>query len=373
MLSSLRLYIRALIKRPMIEPVINETRVTPDWLTGTLLRNGHLKHGSVSRIYLETFHSFFANFYRLAITYSADAAPALPARLILKVPFADSVAALEMGREEVAAYRKLHEAMLGPPLVRCFDAAVESETGYSHLLLEDLSRTHIQGYTPDDISPRQWELCVEALADLHAFWWESEALGTQVGKLFDDAEVEKIRKLQEESLAKFFAEMGGELSPEMQKTYSEVNLFLLGFWRRRLTSRRRNTLIHGDAHSWNFLFPKDVQQGRAFMIDLATLRARPATNDLAYLMALKWKPDRRARFELSLLRHYHGALVARGVQDFSWEDCLLDYRHSIVTHLFTPVVQCAGKLISAGIWRANFQRITAAYQDWNCAELISNT
>jgi hypothetical protein len=49
---------------------------------------------------------------------------------------------------------------------------------------------------------------------------------------------------------------------------------------------------------------------------------------------------------------------------------LVDYRYSIVTHLFTPVVQCGGNLTSAGIWRANFKRITAAYEEWDCAELV---
>jgi Ser/Thr protein kinase RdoA (MazF antagonist) len=82
-----------------------------------------------------------------------------------------------------------------------------------------------------------------------------------------------------------------------------------------LTSRARNTLIHGDAHSWNLLFPKDAEKGRAFIIDLATLRVRPATNDLAYLMAMKWQPERRAGLEMPLLRHYHEALIARGVKN----------------------------------------------------------
>jgi thiamine kinase-like enzyme len=129
-------------------------------------------------------------------------------------------------------------------------------------------------------------------------------------------------------------------------------------------------LIHGDAHSWNFLFPKDVKNGRAFMIDLATLRVRPPTNDLAYLMALKWKPDSRARLEMDLLRHYHAALLERGVKDYSWEDCLLNYRYSILTHLFTPVGQASGEFLSPDIWQANFRRITAACEDLGCAELI---
>jgi thiamine kinase-like enzyme len=344
--------------------------LAPAWLTEILRQNGHLKHGAVAEIFSQTFQSYFADFYRLEIKYSADAAPDLPARMILKIPFTEMPVSLDMGREEVAAYRKLFAAMPDPPLARCFDSFIDGETGRSHLLLEDLSATHLSNDTKDEISPRQWQRCVESLAELHGFWWESAWLGVEIGKLFDKAEIEIIKKLQEDALPKFFAVMGDELSPEWRKIFEKTLAFYPGFWRERLTTRRHNTLIHGDAHSWNFLFPKDAENGRAIIIDLATLRVRPPTNDLAYLMALKWRPDRRARLELPLLRHYHAALVSRGGQNYSWEDCLLDYRYSVLTHLFTPVVQCASGALSPGIWRANFSRIITAFQDHDCIKLI---
>ncbi len=355
----------------MAEPVKDRSQITAAWLTETLRRGRHLERGEVSEISMQTFQSFFADFYRLEIKYSPEAAPALPGRMILKVPFAESEAALSMGREEVAAYRKLQALMPDPPIAQCFDSVSDDETGRSHLLLEDLSPTHFRADGDNEASPRQWQTCVEALARLHVFWWEHDGLGVEVGQLFDETDIEYLAKLNAESLDKFFAELGEEISPEMRKTYEATLAFYPDFWRRRLTSRTRNTLIHGDAHSQNFLLPKEAENGRAFMIDLATLRVRPATNDLAYLMALKWRPERRARLELPLLRHYHAALAGGGVKDYSWEDCLLDYRYSVVTHLFTPVVQCAGKLISAGIWRANFARITSAFKDLHCAELVS--
>ena len=355
----------------MPKTIIKSNELTPEWLTDLLRQGGHLKHGAVVEISSRTFQSYFADFYRLEIKYSDGATPDLPALMILKIPFAEMPVALDMGREEVAAYRKLFAAMPGPPLARCFDSFIDGESRRSHLLLEDLSATHFSPYSNNsEISPRQWERCVESLAELHGFWWESALLGAEVGKLFDEAEIEKIKDLHEDSLPKFVAVMGDELSPEWRKIFEKTLAFYPGFWRERLTTRRHNTLIHGDAHSWNFLFPKDAENGRAIIIDLATLRVRPPTNDLAYLMGLKWKPDRRASLELPLLRHYHGALASRGGQNYSWEDCLLDYRYSIVTQLFTPVIQCASGALSPGIWRANFDRITAAFQDHDCIKLI---
>jgi thiamine kinase-like enzyme len=347
-----------------------------EWLPNMLKRNGHLKEGRAEAFYGRTFQTFFATFHRLNIVYSPDAAPQLPSRMLLKIPFSDNPSALEMGQKEVFGYRALREFMPGAPIPRCFESFINAETGHSRLLLEDLSETHFRADGKRPVSRRQWETCAEALADLHAFWWESESLGAAtggIGEVMDEAAVREAERLNRDSLPKFFAEMSGELSAEQQKMYTEVMEILPAFWRRRYTSRRRNTLIHGDAHSWNFLLPADPEaageQGRAFIIDLATLRVRPATNDLAYLMALKWRREQRAEMEMDLLRHYHSALTARGVKDYAWEDCLLDYRHSVLIHLFTPVVQCAGGYLSGEIWRANVARINAAYDDLNCAEL----
>ncbi len=357
----------------MAEIITSADQLTAGRLTETLLRNGHLRQGIVTEIFVETFQSFFADFYRMDVTYSDDARPArglLLPWMILKVPFADNEQALYMGREEREAYLKLPALMSDPPFPQCLDTFLDEGTGRSQILLEDISATHFRGDTPEDISHRQWELGVEALAALHSFWWESPSLGAGIGKLLDDEEIERITKLHEESLPKFFSALGGDLSPQVRTAYEKTFAFLPHFWRERLMSRRRNTLIHGDAHSWNLLFPRDAENGRVFLIDLATLRVRPATNDLAYLMAMKWKPERRARFEMPLLKYYHQCLRANGVRDFSWEDCLLDYRYSILTHMTTPVVQCGCGFLSPGIWKANFQRIFAAYEELGCEELL---
>jgi hypothetical protein len=88
------------------------------------------------------------------------------------------------------------------------------------------------------------------------------------------------------------------------------------------------------------------------------------------MMALKWYPERRAIMEEALLRHYHAALLSGGVNNYSWEDCLLDYRYSVITQLFTPVFQWAGGQIPAAVWWHNFERIAEAYKDLNCDELV---
>jgi len=226
--------------------------------------------------------------------------------------------------------------------------------------------------TEEQITPG-WltDILRETLAQFHAFWWEHPSLGAEIGQLFDKDSLTELVAFIRKDLSGFIDALGDRLSANRRKALEEALEVAQKFWARRLTSIERNTLIHGDAHMWNFLHPKDPENGRAYLIDLATSnRIRPPTNDLAYMMALQWYPERRAIMEESLLRHYHLSLLSFGVKGYTWEDCRLDYRYSVVTHLFTPVLQCAGGQIPATVWWHNFERISEAYKDLNCAELL---
>jgi hypothetical protein len=356
----------------MTEPITDEGQITRAWLTDRLRQNGHLAFGdSVAQLSVSHACTLFSDIYRLEVSYSSDAAARLPSKLLLKVPFSDKEVCLKMGKDEAAAYRMLTEMMPDPPFVRCFDALYSPESYRSHLLLEDVSDTHFQPEIPLPPSERHCELCVEALAELHAFWWEHPDLGVKVGELFDEQSLRKLIAQLEEALSGFITLLGDCLSPPRRRALGDALRFVPAFWQRRLTSTKRNTLIHGDAHQWNIMHPKDTVKGRALLIDLATTnRIRPPTNDPAYMMALKWYPERRTLMEESLLRRYHASLVERGVRDYSWEDCRLDYRYSVISHLFMPVFQWAGGEIPATVWWHNFERIAEAYKDLDCDELV---
>jgi len=355
----------------MAEPVTTEEQITPGWLTNILRRNGHLVQGSVSGLNKECFKTFFSHIYRLEVNYSNDAIPALPSKMLLKLPLSDNEASLKMGKDEVFVYNAITNAMNDPPVVPCFDAVYSPSSQRSHLLLEDLSNSHFQPEIPVPPSKRHCELCVETLAQFHAFWWEHPSLGREIGRLFDMESLTEVEAQIRKALSGFIDALGDRLSPNRRKACEEAMEFAPAFWKRRLTSIERNTLIHGDAHIWNFLHPRDPENGRAYLIDLATSnRIRPPTSDLAYMMALQWFPERRAMMEESLLRHYHRALLSYGVKEYSWEDCWLDYRRSVITHLFTPILQWDGGQIPAIVWWHNFERISEAYKDLNCADLL---
>jgi thiamine kinase-like enzyme len=355
----------------MAEPITTEEQITPDWLMNILRQNGHLVQGSVIALDKECFKTLFSLFYRLEAHYSNDAAPALPSKMLLKLPLPDNEASLKMGKDEVFVYNTLTKSMNDPPVVPFFDAVHSPITQRWQILMEDLSNSHFQPEVPVPPSRRHCELCVETLAQFHAFWWEHPSLGAEIGQLLDTESLTEIVAQIRKNLSSCIDYLGDRLSPNRRRAYEEAMEFALPFFMRRLTSIERNTLIHGDAHMWNFLHPKDPEKGRAFLIDLATSnRIRPPTNDLAYMIALQWYPERRDLMEESLIRHYHSSLLSYGVKGYAWEDCWLDYRLSVISHMFTPVFQWAGGQIPASVWWHNLERISEAYKDLNCAELL---
>jgi hypothetical protein len=102
------------------------------------------------------------------VSYSADAPPSAPTHLFLK---------LGRRRIQVEFYTHIALAMGDAPLPRCYAAAFAAELGRSHLLFEDLSTTHAVAEEAIPPSLVDTERMVDALAQVHAHWWQHPRLG----------------------------------------------------------------------------------------------------------------------------------------------------------------------------------------------------
>jgi thiamine kinase-like enzyme len=167
--------------------------------------------------------------------------------------------------------------------------------------------------------------------------------------------------------ASFVDRLGDRLSRERHDLY-ERYLEATPRLRARLRSRRNLTVIHADAHVWNFLLPRtDGDDVRIF--DWDSWRPGLASNDLAYMMAMHWYPDRRRQLERPLLDHYHAALVAHGVQGYDRRALDDDYRLSVLFQMMIPVWQAAIDIPPA-VWWSHLERIMLAVDDLGCRELL---
>jgi hypothetical protein len=220
---------------------------------------------------------------------------------------------------------------------------------------------------------------LDCVADFHAYWWEHPLLGSGFAPIDPAfASQEGLRSDLEkegEELKTFVSQVGDSLGNHVVTLLTEVHSRLPGTWDRyladRIPPRRGLTLINGDCYFIQFLCPKDHARDRTHMIDLDSINAFLPAFDLMYLFTTFWTREQRAEGgrELAQLRRYHSRLQAGGVRDYTFDRLLLDYRVSIAHNVLHPVWdQQHGA--SEAYWRPKLSCLLAAFEDWDCMELL---
>ena len=336
---------------------------TPRDLTAALRAGAALEHGEVLKVEItEHTRTTISNLSFLEVEYSAGSAPALPTRLLLKWPLA-TPAPLEAA--EIHFYRTLAPALPSPPIVRCL-ATAEPSSDYRWLVLQDLRSTHT--HPPWPVRPADTEVrgAVAVLARLHARWWDSPALGSDVGTMHTEAGLRAMVHGISAHLPAFIEDLGDDL-PRADRTELEIVFSSpLRPWL-RLVERRALSIIHGDAHTWNFLFPRSGK-GTPYLIDWQTWHLDVGARDLAYLIALHWDSNTRRRLELPLLTFYHEQLQEAGVSNYSFDDLWLDYRQCVVRNLTFPIIYWS-RAFPRDRWRGRLDCALAAYRELSGADL----
>lgn len=361
--------------------------VTPDWLTAVLRQAGVLSQGSVQAVVQEMTGAFNSATSRLSLQYSADATPEAPTRLILKRNIAAEWG-VDAGREEVQFYTLVASLPEHPNIiVPCYAAAYDEESGNSYLLLKDVSATHRPPVTRDQqISlvegvPAAEDIAsvVEALASLHAYWWQHPLLESDqfvVGYWSRTRErFEQYLQRRTASWNRLIANEANWFPDDLRALYEQTLAHLPYHWERYLEPRfranRRLTLIHGDAYFANFLCPQPPASGPTYLLDWQSPGFDIGGYDLTNLCATFWTSEQRHedQREESILRRYYAALQARGVADYTWENLLTDYRLGIIFWLLIPV-QDGADGSSKTYWWPKMQCLAAAFRDWHCADLL---
>jgi hypothetical protein len=273
------------------------------------------------------------------------------------------------GRQEVAFYAEVAPHLPAGLVPRCFDADWNAETNVWHLLLEDLTETHMIATTwPVPPAFDQCETIVASLARVHARWWDGPGLGISTGTWIDDDELARNLQTFSEHFARFTDRFGDRISAERRELFHRLFDAAPRF-RQRYLSHRHVTIVHGDAHVWNCLLPRDSKGDSARFFDWDSWHADVGTSDLAYMIAMHWYPDRRRRYERPLLDRYHETLLARGVEGYDRRMLQDDYRSSTLQRIMTPVWQATID-IPPVIWWNNLERIFLAVEDLDCRELL---
>jgi hypothetical protein len=294
----------------------------------------------VSRVDIESSRDvLLSRIVRVRLAYE-DSAGGAPERLFLKTahvggPFDVTNA----GRKEVEFYDQVAAVMPARIVPRCFEAAWEAEGKHWHLLFEDLTDSHATvAEWPLPPTDAQCERIVDTYARFHASWWNDPRLGASIGVFLDTGPLDAFQRELPGQVARFFDRLGDRLSRERRRLFERLVLAaprLLGRYR----THRDLTIVNGDGHVWNVLYPREPSSDDVRIIDWSEWRVDMATDDLAYMMALHWYPERRRRLEQPLLDRYHASLTAHGVSGYAREALAEDYRLSVLWQLTTPVWQ----------------------------------
>jgi hypothetical protein len=342
-------------------------QLTAQLLTEWLRRCGSLSHGAVASLVLErTVDTSISTLSFVSVRYTSDAAPDLPPNLVIKSPNApltrhrDSIG-------EAVFYRRLAPLIGSPPAVRCVAAIEEGNDAAETVILEDLRATHDHPPWPVPPSRRHCELALDALVWVHAQWWQAPALGHTIGHSHTTQSLTSMVHGIAAHLPAFIDVLGNTITAQHRALLERVFASSLHPWL-RLTSPRALTVAHGDAHTWNFLFPRSGNSA-AYLIDWQLWHVDVAARDLAFFMALHWDADRRRELELPLLKYYHTTLLAHGISSYAFQELLLDYRRCVVRNLTIPILFWS-RGMKPEAWSNRLQCALAAYADLQCDELL---
>jgi len=342
--------------------------ITSEWLTSILSKNGFLSKGKVSSVEQEVRFSDSAvvsTFYALNIKYSPVSLGVLPSNILMKLikpKFHD------IGEQEVIFYNAVVNTKNQLPLVTCYGTENIPKAKQCYLLIEDHTDTHYQ--IPWGIPPTldQYRGAISALAKIHAYWWNNSRFG---GPIFEPPECWGVKWVQkaETYFPQFIDFLGERISDKRKKIYDRIFEKLPDLLIAQFAPIERRTLIHGDAHFWNFLFPLDQEKSQCLLIDWQSWGVGVGANDLAYMITLNDYPEHRQRVEQSLLKFYLREMQKHGIF-YDWDDFWLEYRVSAIWNLIVPIIQHSMFDVPPEDWGPNLENGFSAFEDLNCLEFL---
>ena len=346
--------------------------VTIEWLTAVLTRSGALTHGVIQAFDVDTGQGNWSDHAHITVRYAAASQGALPSHLFLKLVNTD----LEdefFGPSEVDYYTRDYVDVPDAPLIRCYDAAYSEEQRRYHLLLDDVSATHV---TAEALAlTLDYGLALaEAFAILHARWWGAQRLAEAGAPLHDAHHIQRFADIAEPGVEHIIRHCSADLKPHWPDLMRDFFAHHPAKMIARAQDATAFTLIHGDAGPYNIMVPREGTRP-LYLIDRQpfdwSLTTWLGVYDLAFAIVLDWDSDSRRKLEGSVLQHYHRHLLRRGVTDYSWEQLWDDYRLAAAMGITIATEYCRGGLnVSAQrYWLPRLQRSLTACDDLDCQTL----
>ena len=363
--------------------------ITPAWLTEALNskggNGGKGASGSASVAWRSAEavaggKGFMNQVFRLRLHYDDDPLDLdldLPRSIIVKLPSADpalrTVAErLGQDRREVRFYQ---EVAPGSPLQtpHSYYCATDSTTGNTILLLEDVNSAR-QGDSVAGCSLAEARRSIALLAGFQASWWDSPRLDRLKWMPLKAAETGAYREIYAGAWESLIDKAGDGMPQGLRRLVDRLDLEV-PMIKSKLTESPR-TIIHGDYRLDNCFFDTAAGPRSLVVFDWEFCAQSRGAYDVATFISEAFPPQQRRNEELGLLRTYHSILVSNGVTGYPFEECLSDYRLSML-EVFVFWIITGGYCDFDGERATTYlhnslERIDAAISDLACTDLLTS-
>ena len=272
-------------------------------------------------------------------------------------------------QREICFYRDIGQDV-GIPVANCYFSAEVIESNHFVLLLEDMapsvSSDQVKGTSIDD---SRW--VIEAIAKLHAKWWNSEVLAS-----YDWAQPLINSMSMDEGLAMLKKSIDDAETKGTFDAYPEIKRLmklLPPLFAMDPPPPFPYTLSHGDLRSDNVFCPTS-EGGRYALIDWQLSGMGQPATDLARWFTQSITVEQRRETEQDLLKLYHQRLLEYGVKGYSYKRLMQDYQINLVVILlmFSNSMDDIDKSDerSKAVLDVMYSRLDAALIDWKTVKLL---
>jgi len=348
--------------------------LTTAWLTDALAAGKVIKRARVIAFVVESpgeGAGLYGQTVRVVLQYDRAEAGAPPS-LIAKFSAATQqlrAAASPAYAKEIRFYREVAQRR-DLPTPACYFAEIDRESHWHIILLQDLAPARA-GNRLAGCSPAQAHLAVRHIAAFHAAWWEHPLLSAMQWLPDPDfGQNADAQQTQYESWwPRFLEKIGDAPLPDPIRAIGERFGPHRAAIERHLFNAPPRTLLHGDYHLGNLLFASE-QGGVPFaVIDWQMLRRGRGVRDVTYFLSENLLAADRRAMEKDLLADYHRLLVEGGVSGYTFDECLADYRLSLLQRLRALVSTIAVMPFTAAELQMHVDvllpRNSAAILDWD--------
>ena len=218
---------------------------------------------------------------------------------------------------------------------KCFFADIDPETQDFLLILEDLGAA---------AAGDQLKGCDEGLmlqgfekaAQLHGrFWGKTDQYPWL--RYQNVPEVNQFRQdvVFRPGVAPTLAIFPEYFTGDLAEVVTQIGEHFVPIFERAMAGTQ--TVIHGDYRIDNMLLPVVDGEIEIVAVDWQNTTGGRGPHDIAYFSSQSCGPEMRGATEMAALRRYHEILTDEGVKDYSFDQCLEDFRVNLMITMITPI------------------------------------